>query len=603
MGAESGFVVRKPATWRDPVSAARTLGILKDALSIAPMAALCGVWWFVRGKRQRSWNKLIAAAASHPNHYRRFLSAQNAALARRTAIVSKEQTGRLIAVIVLQPGSTTADVAATQTSLLRAFGSEFIVHSCAGGNGALIAHDADEPISRTIAALSKAHPSAWAMVMQAGDTIDQHAASILRRGMVKAGGASLVYWDEDVVRFGVHGDPWLKPQWDELIHFARDCLTGACALRLAAALPVTTNLGNASELQSWTELLSNLAALSDVAPVHLPVVLTHRASELPALARELRAGQLSAAWGEFIALSDMPGKKSWSLVEFQSPHEWPGVSIIIPSKDQAKLLHACLRSLDKLAYLGPMEIIIVDNGSSQVDALELLSGLEANAKATVIRAPGPFNFSALVNLAAKSAKHPFLCLLNNDVEATCGDWLAKMVVHALRPRVGAVGAQLLYSDGTIQHAGVVVGIGGAAGHFAKGADPNGTEHRAWFGITRHISAVTAACLVVRRDRYTAVGGLDEKDLRVAFNDVDLCLKLRQAGLRNVYVAEARLIHHESKSRGLDLSSEKARRFALEEATLKSRWGTDQFEDPCFNPQFTSRLETIAFASLSDADRG
>lgn len=598
MKVENGLDMRSPPIWSDTGSSTRPFAILKDAISIEPKAALQGLWWFIRGKRQRSCNTLIAAAARHPYHYRRFLSAQKAALAKQLATESNEQVSDLIAVVVPQPGSTADDEAVTVTSLQIAFGIDLDIYRCGGGKEAETADEGGEMSGRTIAAIAKAHQSAWAIIIAAGDTISQQAGSIVRRAIATAGGASLVYWDEDVLRGSVHSDPWLKPEWDELIYFARDCLTGSCALRLSAPMPAATSAGEALELRSWAALLSQLAATSDVAPFHLAAVLTHRASPLPTLTLEERTMQLSNAWGELISMSELPGTEVWCLTEFESLGEWPGVSIIIPSKNQATLLRACLDSLDRLAYQGSVEIILVDNGSSQPDAMDLLATLEARNDAKVLRAPGPFNFSSLVNLAAQSASHPFLCLLNNDVEATCGDWLAKMMVQAARPGVGAVGAQLLYPDGTIQHAGVVIGIGGAAGHFAKGVDPSLDAHRSWFGVTRQVSAVTAACLVVSKEKYMSVGGLDEQNLRVAFNDVDLCLKLERAGYRNVYVAEARLIHHESKSRGLDLSPENAERFACEEAVLKSRWGTDKYMDPCFNPQFTRRLESIAFSLWS-----
>ena len=254
-------------------------------------------------------------------------------------------------------------------------------------------------------------------------------------------------------------------------------------------------------------------------------------------------------------------------------------------------MRSCLSGLARLAYPGPVEIIVVDNGSREPDALALLAAEQAAGRIRVLRDDGPFNFSRLNNRAAAIATGDYLCLLNNDVEALDGEWLTAMMRHAVQPGVGAVGAQLLYPDGRIQHAGVAVGIGGAAGHGQRGVDPASPDHAAWHAVTRQVSAVTAACLLVARTHHAAVGGLDEAGFAVAFNDVDFCLKLQAAGLANIYCAQSRLIHAESRTRPNDNRPDQQARFNAELALLQQRWSTETLPDPHHSPLFSTSAET------------
>ena len=208
----------------------------------------------------------------------------------------------------------------------------------------------------------------------------------------------------------------------------------------------------------------------------------------------------------------------------------------------------------------------------------------------VLNRPGPFNFSALNNAAVELASGQMLCFVNNDVEMIDSAWLALLVRQAVREEIGAVGARLLYPDGTIQHAGVFLGIGGAAGHghrLQADQDPGYFERAR---LPQRVSAVTAACLVVARDKFTAVGGFDEQEFPVAFNDVDLCLKLNQRGWQSFYEPRATLIHHESKSRGSDTAKANRARFSAELAALKRKWRTDSQSDPFHHPQLSQYCE-------------
>jgi GT2 family glycosyltransferase len=214
----------------------------------------------------------------------------------------------------------------------------------------------------------------------------------------------------------------------------------------------------------------------------------------------------------------------------------------------------------------------------------------------VLRHPGPFNYSAINNRAVAEASGELICLLNNDIEMLAPDWLGIMAMQALRDDVGAVGAQLLYPDGRIQHAGVVIGVGQAAGHAHRFLRPQDEGYFHRHALPQFVTAVTAACLVVQRERFLAIGGLDEAAFPVAFNDVDLCLKLNKRGWQSLYEPRAILVHHESISRGFDRDPVGAARFRAELAALQQRWRTDRIVDPFHHPHLSRVSEQFALAT-------
>ena len=184
-------------------------------------------------------------------------------------------------------------------------------------------------------------------------------------------------------------------------------------------------------------------------------------------------------------------------------------------------------------------------------------------------------------------------LINNDVEVISPEWLTEMVSHSLRPEIGCVGAKLYYTDDTIQHAGVIIGLGGVAGHSHKYFPRTSSGYFYRLKIIQNLSAVTAACLVVRKSIYEQVGGLEESNLSIAFNDVDFCLMVREAGYRNLWTPYAELFHHESKSRGDENTRDKVERFHSEIAFVKDKWGDTLSHDPCYNPNLTLAREDFS----------
>lgn len=265
---------------------------------------------------------------------------------------------------------------------------------------------------------------------------------------------------------------------------------------------------------------------------------------------------------------------------------------MVPTRDRLDLLSCCVEGVLHGTDYPDVELVIADNGSVEPATLAFFDACARDPRVKVVRWPYPYNYSAINNFAVRHTSRPYVCLLNNDIEMIDLSWLRAMMAHAIRPEVGAVGARLLYPDHSIQHAGVVIGLGNAAGHAHRGL-PAGQP--GYFGqalVTRAATAVTAACLVVAREKFDAVSGLDEEGLAIAYNDVDFCLKLGNAGFRNIYVAEAVLIHHESKSRGQDFAEENLARYLRELKILQQRWSTVGFCDPTHHRSLDPASETF-----------
>lgn len=276
----------------------------------------------------------------------------------------------------------------------------------------------------------------------------------------------------------------------------------------------------------------------------------------------------------------------------------PLVSIIIPTKNQYTLLKQCIDSLLHNTSYPSIELLIIDNQSDDPETKSYLKQLSHRQDTQVLNYPHPFNYSAINNFAVKKANGSFIALLNNDIKVINADWLSEMVVHACRPEIGCVGAKLYYPDGTIQHGGVILGIKGTASHAHKYFPK---EHLGYFNrlvVTQNVSAVTAACLVMRKTLFEQVGGFDDVNLKVAYNDVDLCLKVLSDGYRNLWTPYAELIHYESKSRGKKRSWWQRRKLRKEARFLQKKWGKLLLNDPYYNPNLT--LETEDF-SLKNKD--
>lgn len=279
-------------------------------------------------------------------------------------------------------------------------------------------------------------------------------------------------------------------------------------------------------------------------------------------------------------------------VNYPIPIPQPLVSLIIPTRDGYEILHNCVESvLGKTAYRN-YEIIVIDNQTTCQKTLNYFNKINCYSNVTVISYNHPFNYSAINNFGVNHAKGNIIGLINNDVEVINAEWLTEMVSHVLRPEIGAVGAKLYYGDNTLQHAGVILGLGGGAGHSHKyfEGDENGYYNR--LKVVQNYAAVTAACLIVRKNVFEEVGGLNEEHLTVAFNDVDLCLKILKKGYRNLWTPYAELYHHESKSRGAEDTPAKIERAKKEVEFLRDEHLKLIMEDPYYNKNLTRKYDNF-----------
>ena len=271
----------------------------------------------------------------------------------------------------------------------------------------------------------------------------------------------------------------------------------------------------------------------------------------------------------------------------------PRISIIIPNKDHAEDLRRCISSIIEKSTYDNYEIVVVENNSETKEIFSYYEELKNNPSIRVVTYEGEFNYSAINNLGVSCASGDYVLLLNNDIEVLSHDFLRELLSYSQRPDVGAVGAKLYYPDDTIQHAGVIMGINGSAGHSHKSYPRKAVGDLYRLVTTQDYMAVTGACLMTKTELYRAAGGLDEAKFAVAYNDVDYCLKLWQKGLLNVYTPRAEAYHYESKSRGLDTTPENAARYAREKANFYTKYHEyiDHY-DPYYNPHFNNLFENF-----------
>jgi GT2 family glycosyltransferase len=264
----------------------------------------------------------------------------------------------------------------------------------------------------------------------------------------------------------------------------------------------------------------------------------------------------------------------------------PRVSVLIPTRDQGRLLETCLTSLRAVTTYPDVEVVLVDHESTEPWAREVIDGLADDPDVVVVPFSGPFNFAAMCNLAAEAATADVLVLLNNDTEVIAPDWLKEFVGQLARPKVGVVGALLLFTDGTIQHAGVHPGVGGLMGHGHKHRQGDEPGYHGRLTVAHEVAAVTGACMGITKALWNRLGGLDEEHLAVAYNDIYLCLRARDAGLRVMLAPSAVLHHHESVSRGYDDDPVRNERLAGKVAVMRERWGNLLDADPAYSPNLT-----------------
>lgn len=401
---------------------------------------------------------------------------------------------------------------------------------------------------------------------------------------------TVLYGDEDRLdETGIRSDPWFKPQWNEELLLATDYISRACAISTKAAQTVPVLPKRISACAGYA-LVFGLTRLPGFTACHLPHVLCHLAQEA---ARSSVFAQCAAVeyWRGSDGVKASEGPFETVVAAWPMPVSEPDVEIIIPTRDKLDLLAACVNSILNKTWYDNYRIMIIDNNSVEEKTIKWLEGISTNSRVSVLPYNKTYNYSAINNFAVSQSHSKFVCLLNNDTEVISKEWLNELMRYAVQDDVGAVGAKLLYEDGHIQHAGVAIGLGNAAGHSHRGLNNKSPGYFALPHCAHTVSAVTAACLLVSKEKYIAVGGLDDVNLQIAYNDVDFCLKLQAKGLRNIYAPRAVLYHYESKSRGDDLSPQHLERYLSELSVLQSRWDTQTIVDPMHHVRLDRSSET------------
>ncbi|HAW8069047.1 TPA: glycosyltransferase family 2 protein, partial [Escherichia coli] len=438
------------------------------------------------------------------------------------------------------------------------------------------------------------------------DALPEHALLFMAQAICAQPETQILYSDEDKLNGrGERFDPHFKSDWNPDLFFSQNYVSHLGVYRRNLLQRIGGFRLGVEGSQDQDLLLRCLPHVQADQIVHIPRVLYHwRAIEgSTALASGEKSYTTDAgikALRDYFATQQAGVEVDAGLVpntyrvRYPIPEPAPLVSLLIPTRDRRSLTETAVRSiLEKSTYTN-FEILILDNGSVEAETLEFFREIQLeDRRVKVLAYDFPFNYSAINNFGARHAKGTVIGLVNNDIEVINPEWLTEMVSQCLRPEIGCVGAKLYYSNDTVQHAGVILSLGDVAGHSHKHFPRNhpGYFHR--LSLVQTLSAVTAACLLIRKEIFDLVSGLDEKNLKVAFNDVDFCLKVREAGYRNLWTPYAELYHYESISRGAEDSPEKIARFTQEVNFMKAKW-TDYLErDPFYSPNLTKNREDFS----------
>ncbi|KQV80225.1 hypothetical protein ASD15_15260 [Massilia sp. Root351] len=519
-------------------------------------------------------------------HYPQWRTMFEAAAA--TAAAPAAQVGLIVA-----PG----DAAALQRTLAS------IARQCRAGVRAFPSAAGKQQATQPFAAQVQAALGAGCQLLacvRAGDELPPHAVGCMLEAFA-APDVQLAYSDSERA-----GQPWFKPAWNPDYALASDypldlLLARADAVR---ALPEAA-LESAASL-AWSLLAAHWRTAAR-AIAHVPRVLLHCGAPPDVQELQQRLDAAAAALRSVepkSTLQALPGAPAGAgflprrvLRPLGKRERQAKVSLIIPTRDRVELLERCIGSIRRHTDWPGLELVVIDNDSALPRSRSYFRKL-AQQGVIILPCPGPFNFATLNNAAVHAASGEIIGLVNNDIEALHGGWLDEMVGQLLRPGVGAVGAKLLWPNGMVQHGGVLLGVGNVAGHFGNRlADADWGDHGR-NQLQQQVSAVTAACLLLRKRDYLAVGGMDGAAFPVAFNDVDLCLKLRQAGKAIVWTPHARLLHAESASRGHEDTPQKRARALREIDQLRARWGQALQHDPAYHPSLNLDPHSHAYGGLA-----
>jgi lipopolysaccharide biosynthesis protein/glycosyltransferase involved in cell wall biosynthesis len=444
-------------------------------------------------------------------------------------------------------------------------------------------------------------------LMDHDDELSVHALYMVAVELNAHPDATIIYSDEDKIdEHGRRSEPHFKTDWNPSLFYSYNLINHLGVYRTSLVRQVGGFREGFEGSQDYDLVLRLVAHTTSRQIRHIPHVLYHwrlgygvqtfstdRLSEAVHSARCALA-EYFASRSEKVQVIDA-NPPCFNRIKRPLPDPAPRVSLIVPTRDKASLLRNCVDGLLHNTRYPNLEIIIVDNDSCEPETLEYLASLRTEDRVRILKIQGPFNHSAFNNQAAAQAEGQLLGFINNDLEVIDSGWLEEMVSHAVQPGVGAVGAKLYYRDDTIQHAGVILGIGGTAGHGHRNFPRSDHGYLYRLNLIQNLSCVTAACMIMPKDVFAEIGGFDEVNLKASYNDVDLCIRVRQAGYDIVWTPYAELYHLEAASRGYDHEPQNLDRASREVAFLRQRWEKVLAADPFYNPNLTLKDESFAFA--------
>ncbi len=434
----------------------------------------------------------------------------------------------------------------------------------------------------------------WVVLLDHDDVLAREALYLIWEAARAWPSAHMIYSDEDKLgEGGTLCDPHFKPSWDPELALTTNYLGHAVAIRRALLQDVGGFAADLDGAQDWDLLLRCAERVAPQNVRHIPRVLyhwrVHRNSTSAGLAAKPRA---EAAQREVMARAMkrrgitgevLATEHGWRIR--RSPIHHRSVSVVVPTRGRADLLEALIPRLADERRDFDIDLVVIDQDVEHMDVAALIAKHRSRIPISLLTLDGPFNFAQLCNLGVGSTRGEFIVLLNDDVLPRSQEWLGELITHAARPEVGVVGSLLHYPDGRLQHAGILLGINGIAEHIWRGYPGTwgGTNGRA-----RHVqemSAVTGACLVMRREVWKQIGGMDERFAR-DFNDIDLCRRVQARGLKVLITPFANAIHYESATRGFNDTPEMRQRYEEEERRYHERWGDQVMVDPRYNPSLT-----------------
>lgn len=420
--------------------------------------------------------------------------------------------------------------------------------------------------------------------------------------------AKFIYSDEDKIDIrGRRYEPHFKSDWNPDMFYSHNYISHFSVIERKQVEEVNGFREGYEGSQDYDLFLRILEGLAENNIVHISKILYHWRAIEGSSALDANEKSYSTEAG-LKALRDFFFKKNKEIlvengkvantykVTYPLPKTLPLVSILIPTRDKYAVFVKCVESILEHTTYENYEILILDNESTQKETLEYFEHLKTHPKISILPYHQPFNYASLNNFGVKNAKGTVIALVNNDTEIISHHWLTQMVSHALRPNIGAVGAMLYYDNEKIQHAGIILGIGGVANHAHKLNKRGDSGYFARLATVQNYSAVTGACLVVEKSLYQKVGGMNEKDLAVAFNDVDFCLKLLEEGKRNLWTPFVELYHHESVSRGKEETPEEKARFLGEVQYMQKHWANRLAQDTYYNKNLSKNYMDFRLSS-------